>query len=380
MSVIREGNERVLRARLEDAAFFWDEDRKKTLASYVEKLKNVTYQEKLGSVYEKVMLTKKLAIWFCNQFGEEGEKIHSLVDRAAYLSKADLMTSMVFEFTDLQGVMGREYAKCSGEDPRVALALYEQYLPQNAADKTPTDDVGALLGLAERIHIITACHKVGLEPTGSQDPYALRRAARCINEILWAKKYNFNIKEAVKESCKINDVNDEIQKKILDFMNQRLLVQLKEKGYEHGLASLGISVAGDVPYQALRLIENLNSVKDLDWFTDLTSSALRVKNILQKNSKEEISHEPDESLMTINAERDLLSEINRLESHVKESVKYYDWVNLTQSLAELSPVVSQFFDDVMVMDKDLKIRNNRLALLNKCNNLFREVGDLSALS
>ena len=105
-----------------------------------------------------------------------------------------------------------------------------------------------------------------------------------------------------------------------------------------------------------------------------------MKNILQKNSSDEINNEPDESLMTVQAERDLLSEINRLESHVKESVKYYDWANLTQSLAELSPVVSQFFDDVMVMDKDLKIRNNRLALLNKCNNLFREVGDLSVLS
>ena len=163
-------------------------------------------------------------------------------------------------------------------------------------------------------------------------------------------------------------------------MNQRLLVQLKEKGFEHGLATLGISVVGNVPYQALRLIENLNSVKSLEWFTELTSSALRVKNILQKNSSDEINNEPDESLMTVQAERDLLSEINRLESHVKESVKYYDWANLTQSLAELSPVVSQFFDDVMVMDKDLKIRNNRLALLNKCNNLFREVGDLSVLS
>lgn len=380
MSVIREGNERVLRARLEDAAFFWDEDRKKNLASYVEKLKNVTYQEKLGSVYEKVMLTRKLALWFCNHFGEEGEKIRSLVDRAAYLSKADLMTSMVFEFTDLQGVMGREYAKCCNEDPRVSLALYEQYLPQTASDKTPTDDVGALLGLAERVHIIVACHKVGLEPTGSQDPYALRRAARCINEILWARKYNFDIHEAVKEACKINEVDEETQKKILDFMNQRLLVQLKEKGFEHGLATLGISVVGNVPYQALRLIENLNSVKELEWFTELTSSALRVKNILQKNSSDELNNEPDESLMTLQAERDLLSEINRLESHVKESVKYYDWVNLTQSLAELSPVVSQFFDDVMVMDKDLKIRNNRLALLNKCNNLFREVGDLSVLS
>ncbi|MBR0184683.1 MAG: glycine--tRNA ligase subunit beta, partial [Synergistaceae bacterium] len=175
IGVIREGNERVLRARLEDAAFFWDEDRNIPLASYVERLKTVTYQEKLGSVYDKVMLTRKLALWFCDKYNMKD--IASLVDRAAYLSKADLVTSMVFEFPELQGIMGREYAKSSGEDPRVALAIHEQYLPQTAADKTPTDSVGAVLGLAERVHIITACHKVGLEPTGSQDPYALRRAA-----------------------------------------------------------------------------------------------------------------------------------------------------------------------------------------------------------
>lgn len=378
MSIIREGNERVLRARLEDAAFFWEEDRKIPLASYVDRLKNVTYQEKLGSVYDKVMLTRKLAMWLCEKYNLHD--IESLVDRAAYLSKADLVTSMVFEFTDLQGVMGREYAKSAGEDPRVALALYEQYLPQTATDKTPTDDVGAILGLAERIHIIVACHKVGLEPTGSQDPYALRRAARCINEILFARKYNFDISEAVNEACKINEVNDEMRAKILDFVKQRLHVQLKERGFDHELAALGISVAGNVPYQALKLIETLNLVKSNEWFTALVSSAVRVKNILQKNPPKDSDATPDEALMTIDAEKALFSEVSRVEAPVKEALKAYNWEGLTKILAELSPVVSKFFDDVMVMDKDEKIRANRLALLTQCNKLFREVGDLSVLS
>ena len=378
MSIIREGNERVLRARLEDAAFFWEEDRKIPLASYVDRLKNVTYQEKLGSVYDKVMLTRKLAMWLCEKYNLHD--IESLVDRAAYLSKADLVTSMVFEFTDLQGVMGREYAKSAGEDPRVALALYEQYLPQTATDKTPTDDVGAILGLAERIHIIVACHKVGLEPTGSQDPYALRRAARCINEILFARKYNFDISEAVNEACKINEVNDEMRAKILDFVKQRLHVQLKERGFDHELAALGISVAGNVPYQALKLIETLNLVKSNEWFTALVSSAVRVKNILQKNPPKDSDATPDETLMTIDAEKALFSEVSRVEAPVKEALKAYNWEGLTKILAELSPVVSKFFDDVMVMDKDEKIRANRLALLTQCNKLFREVGDLSVLS
>ena len=378
MGVIREGNERVLRARLEDAAFFWDEDRKVPLASYVERLKSVTYQEKLGSVYEKVMLTRKLALWFCERYGMKD--IASLVDRAAYLSKADLVTSMVFEFTDLQGVMGREYAKAAGEDPRVALALYEQYLPLTAAGKTPTDDVGAILGLAERIHVITACHKAGLEATSSQDPYGLRRAARCINETLFARGYNFNIAEAVEESCRINEVDEATKAKILDFIRQRLTAQLREKGYDSELVNLGISVAGNVPYQAMKLIDTLNQVRREEWFTGLAASALRVKNILAKNAKNVAEVEADESLMSVEAEKNLFAEVMRISEPVRKSVSVYDWEGLTKLLAELSPVVAKFFDDVMVMDKDERVRDNRIAILRECNKLLLTAGDLSVLS
>ena len=378
MNVIREGNERVLRARLEDAAFFWDEDRKTPLASFVERLKSVTYQEKLGSVYDKVMLTRKLAMWICTAYGETD--IASLVDRAAYLSKADLVTSMVFEFPELQGVMGREYAKASGEDPRVSLALHEQYLPQFAGDKIPTDDVGAVLGIAERIHIICACHKVGLEPTGSQDPYALRRAARCINEILFARRYNFNMSDTVGKACEINEVSADTKAKILEFMRQRLLIQLKERGYTHELATLGVNAAGDVPYQALRLIETLNGVKAEEWFGALANSAVRVKNILQKNAKDMTDTDPDEALMTADAEKELCAELKRIDGPVREAVKVYDWAGLAKMLAELSPVIGRFFDGVMVMDKDEAVRNNRLALLRKCNDLLMTAGDLSVMA
>ena len=378
MNIIREGNERVLRARLEDAAFFWEEDRKIPLASFVERLKSVTYQEKLGSMYDKVMLTRKLALWICHTYGEHD--IASLVDRAAYLSKADLVTSMVFEFPELQGVMGREYAKASGEDPRVSLALHEQYLPQFAGDKTPTDDVGAVLGIAERVQIITACHKVGLEPTGSQDPYALRRAARCINEILFARRYNFSVSDMLNEACRINEVNEETKAKILEFVRQRLLIQLKERGYSHELATLGVNAAGDVPYQALRLIETLNAVKAEEWFSALANSAVRVKNILTKNAKSVPDAEPEEGLLKVDAERELYAELARISGAVDEAVKVYDWQGLAKMLAELSPVIAKFFDGVMVMDKDEAVRNNRLSLLKKCNALFMTAGDLSVMA
>ena len=375
MDTIREGNERVLRARLEDAAFFWKEDCKRPLASNVERLKDVTYQEKLGSVYDKVMQTQKLALWLCGRLGRED--IAPLVERAAWLSKADLLSNMVFEFPELQGVMGREYARFQGEDPRVALALYEQYLPRSAADVTPTDDVGAILGLAERIHIIVACHKAGLEPTGSQDPYALRRAARCVNEILWARKYDLDMQEAVSESALLNLVDQQTQGRISAFLEQRLLMQLKERDFDHELASLAISVTGRVPLQALRLIGALNAVKEQEWFTDLVSSAVRVRNILQKAPEGEGGADP--SLMTKAAEQDLLSSVMRIDPLVRTALESRDWQGLMELLAELSPSVTAFFDDVMVMDPDEAVRANRLALLRRCNALFREVGDIGTL-
>ena len=409
MGVVREGNERVLRARLEDAAFFWEEDRKRPLASYVERLKTVTYQEDLGSVYDKVMRTRTLALWLCarlNAIEEKAEKAggaepgeaekakgareerQRLVDRAALLSKADLLTNMVFEFPDLQGVMGQEYARCSGEDARVALALREQYLPRFASDETPTDDIGAVLGLAERIHIIVACHKVGLEPTSTQDPYALRRAARCVNEILWARKYDLDVEAAVAEACRINEVDGDTRAKILSFIHQRLLVQLRERGHDHELASLALSVIGRIPYQALRLIAALEAVKDQEWFSDLANAAVRVRNILQKAPEDEGTGDPNPTLMKEGVERDLYADVTRLMSPVRGAVASYNWEGLTQLLAELSPVIASFFGGagpdkkvtgVMVMDPDDAVRNNRLAILRRCSALFREVGDLGAL-
>lgn len=375
MRRIREGNERVLRARLEDAAFFWAEDRKRSLASNVERLKNVTYQEKLGSVYDKVMQTQKLALWICSRLGKDD--LARLVDRAAYLSKADLVTRMVYEFTELQGVMGREYARHDGEDPRVALALYEQYLPRSASDTLPTDDVGAILGLAERVHIVVNCHKAGLEPTGSQDPYGLRRAARCINEILWGRCLDLDLGEAVREAALLNLVDQPTVERILAFLELRLLMQLKEKGYEHELATLALSVAGHRPLQALRLMEALNGVKDEPWFSGLMTSAVRVRNILNKAPDAE--GVVDAALLDKPAERALHEEVARLEPMVGAALEARDWQALMELLAELSPVVSAFFEDVMVMDPDERVRANRLALLKRCNALFERVGDLGAL-
>lgn len=375
MKVIRGGNERVLRARLEDAAFFWNEDLKHPLGANVERLRSVIYQEKLGSIYDKVIQTQKLATWLCGELAMP--ELTNLVERAAFLSKADLVSHMVYEFPELQGVMGREYARAEGEDSRVALAIYEQYLPKSSTDDLPSDNTGAILGLAERIHIIVSCHKAGLEPTGSQDPYALRRAARCINEILWGRKLDVDIEAAVRSSAGANGVDAAVVDRVLAFMGQRLLIQLKEKGYEHELAGLAISVTGRRPLQVMRLMEALNRVKDEPWFSALVTAAVRVRNILQKAG--EVSDTVDPALASKDAEKVLYKAVSEMEPLVGSALRENDWEGLMGSLSKLSPAVTAFFEDVMVMDPDEKVRANRLAILKRCNVLFEEVGNLGIL-
>ena len=186
--------------------------------------------------------------------------------------------------------------------------------------------------------------------------------------------------KTIKEACDINEVNEDTYAKIINFINQRLLIQLRERGYDHKLATLGIAVTGDVPYQALRLVETLDGIKNASWFSELTNSAVRVKNILAKNKIDtDAKNVPDENLMNNQAEIELWREIQRLQEPVNDALKNYEWEILTQLLAELSPVISKFFNDVMVMDNNAEIRNNRLALLTQCNKLLKQTGDLGAL-
>jgi glycyl-tRNA synthetase beta chain len=377
MKVIREGNEKVLKARLEDAAFFWHEDLKHPIAANVEKLKSIVFQEKLGSVYDKVITTQKIALELCKMLGKED--ISSLVERAAYLSKADLVSNMVYEFPELQGIMGREYALKNGESSKVANAIYEQYLPKFAGDNTPSNDVGAILGIADRANIIVICHKVGFEPTGSQDPYGLRRAARCINEIIWERRLDVDLFELVEKSAAENGVSAEIVGKVISFLKQRMLMQFKEKGFDHGIASLAISVAGSRPLQSLRFIEVLVKVRNEKWFEELILSAVRVKNILSKAEPEIKEGGVNTELFAKDAESKLFDATGDVSSKVNDAISQSDWTSLANCLAELSPCISSFFDDVLVMDNDENIRANRIRLLVKCNELFEEVGDIWVL-
>jgi glycyl-tRNA synthetase beta chain len=375
MRVVREGNERVLRARLYDAAFFWKEDLQKSLDDLANELKSVTYQEQLGSVYDKVQRTKALALWLTDELSLADKR--SVVERAAVLAKADLVTSMVYEFADVQGVMGREYAKKAGEPEEVAIALYEQYLPRFAGDSIPSGPAGALIGLADRADTLAAIYKIGLEPTSSQDPYGLRRASRCINEIIWGMPLDIDLNKLLEKSASAFDIDSNTMEKIRSFVRLRLQVQLREKGFRHEVVELVLQTVSNRPLQAFRMAETLEKRSDEVWFTDLITAAVRVKNLLNKSGSAPV--EVDLSKLVEPSEKKLYEKLLVLEEDARVSVDMFDWEKLASVLAELAPVIAQFFNDVLVMDEDIALRNNRLALLKKCQDFFLLVGDFSLL-
>jgi len=375
MNVVREGNERVLRARLYDAAFFWKEDQQKSLDKLAEELKAVTYQVQLGSVYEKVQRVKALALWLTDKLGKS--ELKKYVERAAVLSKADLVTSMVYEFSEVQGVMGREYARKAGEPDEVAVAIYEQYLPRFAGDELPSGYEGAILGLADRTDTIAAIYKIGQEPTSSQDPYGLRRAARCINEIAWGLGLDIDMSELIAKAAAPLDLSQETLDRIAAFLKLRLQVQMREKGLKHEVVSLALQTIAARPLQAYRMANALQAKSDEPWFAELITAAVRVKNILSKAGK--VSTEVDPSKFAADAEKALGEKLGELGVQAGAAIAAYDWEKLASVLAELAPVIAKFFEDVLVMDKDEAVKNNRLALLARCQEFFMQVGDFSLL-
>ncbi len=373
IGIVREGNERVLRARLEDAVFFWQEDLKRPLHARVDDLKNVIYQEKLGSVYDKTMKMVAISRKISELLGNAHDV--KLVERAALLSKTDLLTGMVGEFAELQGIMGREYALQNGEDPRVAKALAEQYMPTAAGNELPSDTIGAIVGIAERTFNMLGAYKLGFQSTGSQDPYGLRRAVRCINEIIWGLELDLDLGQLFAWAAKDLEVDDETLALLMDFIRQRTLIQLKEKEYPHELVEVALSVTGSMPLQTLRLLNAISEAKKEEWFSNLANSALRVKNILAK--VKDLPREIDPALFEKDAEKSLFDALGAATVPVESAMENHDWAELMNVLAQLSPAVSEFFEDVMVMADDSAVRMNRLALLSLAQDLFMRVGDLS---
>ena len=376
--VVVAGNERVLKARLSDAMFFWQEDQKSKLESRLESLKKVVYQAKLGSSFEKVERFTELATGLAQQFAPETVE---LTKRAAFLAKCDLETGMVSEFPELQGVMGREYALLEGEDSRVATAIYEHYLPTQAGGDLPSDNIGAFVSLADKIDTICGCFSVGLIPTGTADPYALRRSAIGILAIILDRGYAISIPDLVSKSVHLLEAKrqreaDEIIDDVVKFIRLRLVNMLSGQTYPADVIDAVLSASFTEPIDALERIKALSALKKQDDFEPLAIAFKRVGNIIKGGLEQPV----DQALLTDKCEKDLFESLQKVQGQVETFVSVGDYGQALEATARLRQPVDAFFDGVMVMVDDPAVKNNRLALLTRISGLFKGIADFSKIS
>lgn len=379
LDIVTHGNERVLRARLDDAVFFFDNDRKKSLAQHREGLHEVAFQHGLGNMYDKTERLQKLCDALVKATGLEADA--NAVERAALLSKADLVTGMVTEFTELQGTMGKEYALLDKEGEKVAQAIGEQYMPRFAGDELPQSNEGRILAVADKLDNIVATFSRGMAPTGSQDPYALRRQALGILNIVADGGVHFPLRAVLAETLKNLPVEVENEAKLLDevadFFAQRAKNMLLDKGVRYDvvdavLAAPGLDDLADIFVRADALAAYLETDKAADSIQAFT----RVENI----SKNNVVEAPvDAALFQDAAEKALFDAVEKVAAATAPLAAERKYAELLSANDELAAPVNAFFDAVMVMDKDEKVKNNRLALLNQVKKQVNQVADLSQL-
>ncbi|ACM19935.1 glycyl-tRNA synthetase, beta subunit [Geotalea daltonii FRC-32] len=376
-SVVVKGNEMVLRARLSDARFFFEEDKKVPLEKRVEALKSVLYQAKLGTSYEKMERFRTLAEGLAEQLQPP---LKAKVFQAATLCKADLVTGMVGEFPEVQGIMGREYALLQGVDAEVARAIAEHYLPNQAGGELPASDTGAFVSIADKVDTICGCFSVGLIPSGSADPYALRRAALGIINIILAKGYNLPLIPLVTKAIgqlegRLTRKKEEVLADVLDFFKGRFINLLTDR-FPADVVEAVVAVSFDNLVEATAKIEALAQFKKRDDFEPLAVAFKRVCNIV----KEQVTVPVDDKLFQDAAEGTLFQSFKSASSMVEEKVVQREYLAALTQIASLKGAVDDFFDKVMVMAEDEGVRNNRLALLQEIKSLFRDIADFGKLT
>lgn len=386
-AIIAAGNARVVSARMADAAFFYDADRSRPLSDFVPKLSGRTFLEGMGSTLDKVARIEALTAHLADALAPAA-KADAL--RAASLCKADLVTQMVFEFPELQGVIGEDYALTSGETAAVAAAVREHYLPRGAADDLPEGDAGALVGLADRLDSIAATFGLGLVPSGSNDPYALRRAALGVLRVLqgraWTVDLGLILAQAVAglPTGAAQQSEDALTESLLDFFRGRLRSWLTDTDAAFGGHAADTAEAvleagfGDVPAVFERAAA-LSAFRQDEAFAALAAGFKRVGNLAKKASEEDLAAPVDQALFEKDAERGLFEAVERLEDAVAADVRARDWAGALGKLAGLRGAVDAFFDDVMVMADDPALRRNRLALLGRTGALFAQIADFARI-
>ena len=379
LEVVAHGNERVLRARLADAEFFFNEDRKQPLEARLAKLTTVSFQEGLGNMNDKSQRLVKAADMIA--FGLNSKVDKEKLARTALLCKTDLVTGMVVEFTELQGVMGREYALLDGEAPEVAKGIFEHYMPRFAGDELPSTDIGRIVGIADKLDNIVATFSRGLAPTGSQDPYALRRQALGIINILIDGNYHVSMVKLIAGVAYLLNIPAEKTKEVImpvmDFFKQRLKNMLLDQGIRYDVvdAVLADERNDDIADLAARA-QALNAFVVTEEAPALIQAATRVANLCKKIEQETAINT---NIFQNPAEGELHKAVTAVNNEVLLATVQFNYAEVLQIACKLVAPINKFFEDVMVMDNDEQIKNNRLALLSAVKDVTHAVGDLNLI-
>ena len=389
-ALVRAGHERVLRARFADARFFWESDQKCRLADILPKLQKVTYESRLGSYFDKVERVRAIARWLAEQWYNLGNlQAHVAdADRAAELAKCDLGTEMVREFTELQGIVGGLYARAQGESEDVADAVYDHYRPAGLDDPIPRNLTGCAVALADKLDSIVGCFSVGVVPTGSSDPYALRRAALGIVKIILEKKVFVSLPLVIGAASKAllthppkKPLTPQQETQILEFLLERARYVFREKsGYAYDEVNAVLRAGSDDLVDVEKRLRALKAIRKSKNFEPLAVSFKRIRRILEKaNLPAEVQH-VNKELFEKDAEKSLYTAVRKAAGKVSEDKRAGRYQEALEEIAGLRKVVDQFFVDVMVMAEDEAVRTNRLALLAELLREFTTIADFSELA
>ena len=381
LDVVVKGNEKVLGARLEDAKFFYEEDIKVPIEDYVEELNSVVFQEKLGTLYDKTIRIQRLS----QKIGDYlalGDETQKNLERAAYLSKADLVTNMVGEFSELQGKMGMEYGRESGENEIVSSAIFEQYLPRFSGDILPNTTAGAILSISDKLDTIAGSFAIGVQPTSSQDPYGLRRQALGIINIILDKKISLSLEEIIDFALYIYvDENnlvfnyEEVKGQILEFFKGRIKNMFMDMGIRYDIIDGVLSTDIDDIYDLKLRADKINGYLKQDGFDDVIMTFNRLANLAEKSGDIEFKEE----LLIEEAEIQLYKVFIEIEEKVHQALNKKEYDKALDTFMALKGPVDNFFDEIMVMVEDESIRQNRLSLLAKISDTMLLICDLSKL-
>jgi glycyl-tRNA synthetase beta chain len=374
---VRKGNERVIRPRFADAEFFWNQDRKIPLADRLERLRTVTFERDLGTLHDKVLRMVSLAGFIAEALDLDPGHTR----RAAELAKCDLLTQMVYEFPDLQGIMGRYYAGHDGEPAAVARALEEHYQPRFSGDELPTSDAGVACALADRIDTLVGIFAVGKSPSGAKDPYALRRAALAVMRILVERALPIDLEALLHQAVEL--LPDALREQadantVFEFALDRLQAYYTDQGFRPDELDAVRACRPTEPLDFDRRLRAVAEFRKLEEAASLEAANKRIRNILRK-ADEDIPDRVDTAGLTLAAERVLSDQVAECVATVHPIMAAGNYREALLRLAPLRPAVDAFFDQVMVMDEDAKLRRNRLALLQQLEGLFLRVADFSRL-